>query len=1023
MIKLNYIYISLIAIVVSLMASSCDEYFDIEPNAKNQEFTVNGVSFEMVFVEGGSFIMGATFEQGSGADSNEKPAHQVTLSDYMIGETEVTQELWQAVMGSNPSEFNGNDLPVENVSWDDCQEFIEKLNIATKGVRPKGMVFRLPTEAEWEYAARGGNKSKGYKYSGSNDFGSVAWDESNSSSKTHAVATKAPNELGLYDMSGNVDEWCSDWYGDYSSGSQTNPKGPTSGSYRVDRGGSWRMHVWNCRVSDRYGTYPGDRHSYLGLRLALAEGVEPEFEYKTYTINGVSFDMVAVEGGTFTMGATSEQGSDAYSDEKPTHKVTLSDYMIGKTEVTQELWKAVMGSNPSSFSGNNLPVESVSWNDCQEFIEKLNIATKDIRPKGLVFQLPTEAEWEYAARGGQNSKGNKYSGSNDIGSVAWYWDNSSSKTHTVATKSPNELGLYDMSGNVFEWCSDWYGSYSSGLQTNPKGPSSGSYRVSRGGSWSFSEGNCRVSDRVSGNPGNRDNFTGLRLALAEGVEPEFEYKTYTINGVSFDMVSVAGGTFTMGATSEQGSDAEGDEKPAHQVTLSDYMIGKTEVTQELWQAVMGSNPSEFSGYDLPIESVSWNDCQEFIKKLNSLTGLNFRLPTEAEWEYAARGGNKSKGYKYSGSNDISSVAWYDSNSSSKTHAVATKSPNELGLYDMSGNVWEWCSDWYGNYSSGSQTNPKGPSSGSRRVNRGGSWLNTARYCRVSFRNYDNPGGRYYSLGLRLALAEGVEPETPDEPTEPEFEYKTYTINGVSFDMVSVVGGTFTMGATSEQGGDIYSDEIPSHQVTLSDYMIGKTEVTQELWQAVMGSNPSEFNGNDLPVENVSWNDCQEFIKKLNSLTGLNFRLPTEAEWEYAARGGNKSKGYKYSGSNDIGSVAWYYENSGNSILEYDDDDYFDEDKLESNNSRTHNVATKAPNEIGLYDMSGNVFEWCSDWYGDYSSGSQTNPKGPSWGSTGSGCVDRGGCWRTHAKYCRVSCRDWSYPGYHANGNVGLRLAL
>ena len=217
------------------------------------------------------------------------------------------------------------------------------------------------------------------------------------------------------------------------------------------------------------------------------------------------------------------------------------------------------------------------------------------------------------------------------------------------------------------------------------------------------------------------------------------------------MVKVEGGTFTMGLTSEQGSDVDSDEKPAHQVTLSDYMICKTEVTQELWQAVMGSNPSKFKGSDLPVEEVSYKDCLKFIKKLNKLTGLNFRLPTEAEWEYAARGGNESKGYKYSGSNDIGSVAWYDSNSSSKTHVVATKAPNELGIYDMSGNVYEWCSDWYGDYSSGSQTNSKGPSSGSGRVNRGGDWYSYARYCRVSNRDINAPDDRFNGLGLRLAL--------------------------------------------------------------------------------------------------------------------------------------------------------------------------------------------------------------------------------------------------------------------------------
>ena len=169
--------------------------------------------------------------------------------------------------------------------------------------------------------------------------------------------------------------------------------------------------------------------------------------------------------------------------------------------------------------------------------------------------------------------------------------------------------------------------------------------------------------------------------------------TFTANGVSFTMKFVEGGTFQMGATSEQGSDATSAESPVHSVTLSGYWMGETEVTQELWQAVMGSNPSYFSGTNLPVEYVSWNDIvNDFLPKLNNMTGKNFRLPTEAEWEYAARGG-KSGGYKYAGSDDVGSVAWYYDNSSSKTHTVKTKSPNELGLYDMSGNVWEWCQDW------------------------------------------------------------------------------------------------------------------------------------------------------------------------------------------------------------------------------------------------------------------------------------------------------------------------------------------
>ena len=230
-----------------------------------------------------------------------------------------------------------------------------------------------------------------------------------------------------------------------------------------------------------------------------------------------------------------------------------------------------------------------------------------------------------------------------------------------------------------------------------------------------------------------------------------ENRTFTVNGVSFTMVAVKGGTFTMGATSEQ-TGAYSDESPTHLVTLSDYYIGETEVTQELWQAVMGSNPSNFTGnLQRPVEKVSWNDCQTFITKLNALTGETFSLPTEAEWEYAARGGNKAQGYLYSGSNTIGDVAWYTSNSSSTTHPVKTKQPNELGIYDMSGNVWEWCSDWYGSYSSSAQTDPVGPSSGSYRVLRGGSWDYGAAYCRVAPRGSNTPAYVSYYLGLRLSL--------------------------------------------------------------------------------------------------------------------------------------------------------------------------------------------------------------------------------------------------------------------------------
>ena len=233
---------------------------------------------------------------------------------------------------------------------------------------------------------------------------------------------------------------------------------------------------------------------------------------------------------------------------------------------------------------------------------------------------------------------------------------------------------------------------------------------------------------------------------------------FNVDGVSFNMILVEHGSFMMGATEEQEAPYD-DEKPVHKVILTrDYYIGETQVTQALWTAIMGNNPSHFSGDDRPVESVSWDDCQRFVGALNrklrtELAGKKFRLPTEAEWEFAARGGNKSDGYQYAGSNDLCEVAWWGKNSGGETHPVAELKPNELGIYDMSGNVWEWCQDCYDDYPHNTQTNPVGPNDGARRVSRGGSWFNGAGGCRLSCRNYFTPDDCDESMGLRLVLSE------------------------------------------------------------------------------------------------------------------------------------------------------------------------------------------------------------------------------------------------------------------------------
>ena len=263
---------------------------------------------------------------------------------------------------------------------------------------------------------------------------------------------------------------------------------------------------------------------------------------------------------------------------------------------------------------------------------------------------------------------------------------------------------------------------------------------------SLSNADCNKDDFV-----NIADVTSLIDYLLNGAWPSDDL-LITVNGVTFKMVAVEGGTFTMGATAEQGSDAYSNESPAHQVTLSNYYLGETEVTQALWVAVMGSNPSNYIGdLNRPVEMVSWNMCQDFITQLNQLSGKQFRLPTEAEWEYAARGGNKSRGYKYAGGDNVDDVAWYSGNAGATTHPVGMKMPNELSLYDMSGNVIEWCQDWFGSYSSEAQTNPTGPESGNYRAYRNGSILMGNRYCRVSYRYYNMSSNMYKDIGLRLAL--------------------------------------------------------------------------------------------------------------------------------------------------------------------------------------------------------------------------------------------------------------------------------
>jgi formylglycine-generating enzyme required for sulfatase activity len=468
------------------------------------------LSINLMCVEGGTFRMGVGaenyIERDDPQSNKDSTTHLVTLSDYYMAQTAVTQGLWKAVMGTDIHDMVaqspypdatpkvGDMYPMEYVRLKDALAFIDELNKLT------GMHFRLPTEAEREYAARGGNRSRGYKYPGGDDYTKVA------SPYGTPVAQKLPNELGIYDLSGCTREMCTDtWRTTYIYDEHVvNPVGPIQNSgNRTMRGG----HIHSkARPFTRYPYTPAWCGNALGFRIILPT----ETKRRMIHVSNTFFEMCFVEGGTFTMGSDT---SDAQADEQPLHEVTLSNYYIGQTEVTQYLWRIVMGSdnNPSTTKGDNLPVTNISWDNAQKFVQRLSEMT------GKPFRLPTEAEWEYAARGGQKSQGYTYAGSNNADSVAWHiWN--TNKVQAVGKKKPNELGIFDMTGNVWEYCSDYYAPYEASAQLNPQGPASSpdGTHVTRGGGWrqnpgyDTSLGYCRTTNRAAL---PTSDIVGLRIVL------------------------------------------------------------------------------------------------------------------------------------------------------------------------------------------------------------------------------------------------------------------------------------------------------------------------------------------------------------------------------------------------------------------------------------------------------------------------------------------------------------------------------
>ena len=576
----------------------------------------SAVKLEMVLIPAGEFLMGSPREDHD-AFSNEEPQQRVRITrPFYLGKYPVTQEQWRVVMGDNPSDFKGPKNPVEQVSWNDCQRFLRKLNAMS---RPGGGVFQLPSEAQWEYACRAGSATR-YCF-GDNEpgLGEYAWYEANSGGQTHPVGGKKPNAWGLYDMLGNVWEWCADWYeAPYRTlcrdGYQTrwhpdDPAGPAEGSLRVLRGGSWRNPARGCRSANRDNARPGSRCGSLGFRVGQA-----------------------------------------WAD-----------------------------------TGNALRLA--------EAIKLQPIAVQIVEPGKLLSVVVTVKDAE------------KWNG----------------KLHYDLAPNCLAGATIDSKAGVFTW-------------TPLEDQKIGKYDL---------------TVEVRGPWGQTDR-TMLTITVARQISFDLG------GGVKLEMILIPAGDFIMGSP-DSDLRAQLDEKPPHRVRITKpFYLGKYLVTQEQWEAVMGNNPSRFKGAKNPVEQVTWDDCRLFLDKLNAKFASQsgrYRLPTEAQWEYACRAGSTTY-YPFGDDwRGLGGYAWHGDESRGTTHPVGGKKPNAWGLYDMIGNVWEWCADWYGGeYYAGSPTrDPTGPATGSLHVCRGGSFDPTTD-CRSAERSEGAPGG--------MAVARKLPPGRP-----------------------------------------------------------------------------------------------------------------------------------------------------------------------------------------------------------------------------------------------------------------------
>ena len=885
--------------------------------------------------------------------------------------------------------------------------------------------------------------------------------------------------------------------------------------------------IWNRGLSDKeireLYDYSSRGSSYCAAigKMRAAEIAKVAYE------NLLGMKFVKLPAGEFRMGLSEEElkslaaahrlnkQSEAWirALETPKHRVRITrGFYMGIHEVTQGQSRRAMGQSPAKHRGDNRPAETDDWRPAEAFCRWLN--THDAqRPEGYEYRLPTEAEWEYACRAGSTTPHHFGPDAKQAGDYAWYSGNSPRVTHDVGLKKPNAWGLYDMYGNVWEWCEDWFSEdYYKGSPTDdPLNRKSGPNHVGRGASWGDPALWCRSTLRIGPPKLNPIGNHGFRVVLAPRREPLAiprylvvdlsggqNAKRYPVtalrdgpppgidSGDRFPNLSkgrlgnlppqpnayktaqlvlrrIPAGRFLMGSPADEPGH-EPDEVQ-HEVLLTrDFYAGVFETTQAQYQFIMGVNPATLVKLpDAPVDNVSWIEArggkwpggrpapESFLGRLSAKTGIAFDLPTDAQWEYACRAGtttsyNSGQNLTNAKGRDaaMDEVGWYEHNAGGKTHPVGLKLPNVWGLYDFHGNLWEWCLDWFHMMTTRPMADPVGPENEPGRLLRGGWWKDAPDNCRSAERTGGEPDAHKQD-GFRVFL--------------PETGNVTLYENELGMKFVGIPAGEFLRGTPDDEAkalaakhksdewlGERLRAETPQHKVRITeDFLIGCCEVTVGQfrrfaeatghkalaerrggasvfaggkWQQPPDAgwrNPYYKQTDSHPVTCVSWHDAKAFCNWLNwwdsnKPLGFAYRLATGAEWEYACRAGTTTT---YSFGNDPAAVddyGWTNRNSG---------------------GQAHEVARKrvigsvvqdeSGNAWGLYDMHGNVWEWCEDWFSPdaYKGAAEEDPIN----MTPSGKrVMRGGSWRTSPESARAAFRTEDPPDSCYN-NVGFRVVL